>query len=263
MKVLFLCAGYGTRLEQDLEESGEFKECIGRPKALLPIGEEALISFWFQALSKLEKSLEITIVTNDKFLEQFHKSKKWYSKTGQDFKIITDGSTSNENRLGAIADIKFAIPNADDDLLVIAGDTLFHSDFDLNDFIKEFERLKSLNKAPISLIVECPCPENELEKHGIIEVNESKIVTSFLEKPKPTETKSRSQSPCFYLFDQASQKLLEEYLSQDLSMKQKDATGNFLAFLVNKAKVFAFKTKGRFDVGNLASYKFCIENFTK
>ena len=46
MKILFLCAGYGTRLEKDLKQSSEFPECIGRPKALLPIGDNALISFW-------------------------------------------------------------------------------------------------------------------------------------------------------------------------------------------------------------------------
>ena len=80
MKVLFLCAGYGTRLERDLQSSGEFSECIGRPKALLPIGEKALISYWFESLDNLEAADvvdEIIIVTNDKFNEQFYKSQKW------------------------------------------------------------------------------------------------------------------------------------------------------------------------------------------
>ena len=83
MKVLFLCAGYGTRLERDLQDSGEFPECLGRPKALLPIGEKALISYWFEALDNLQAADndlidEIIIVTNDKFNEQFYKSRKWY-----------------------------------------------------------------------------------------------------------------------------------------------------------------------------------------
>ena len=67
MKVLFLCAGYGTRLENDLKNSTEFPECIGRPKALLPIGEKALISYWFDALQLLENISEVIVVTNDKF----------------------------------------------------------------------------------------------------------------------------------------------------------------------------------------------------
>ena len=61
------------------------------------------------------------------------------------------------------------------------------------------------------MIVECPCPESEVHKHGIIEVNDQGKVTSFLEKPAATETKSRSQSPCFYLFDQDCQKLLDAF----------------------------------------------------
>ena len=80
MKVLFLCAGYGTRLERDLQSSGEFSECLGRPKALLPIGEKALISYWFESLDNLEAADmvdEIIIVTNEKFNEQFYKSRKW------------------------------------------------------------------------------------------------------------------------------------------------------------------------------------------
>ena len=147
MKILFLCAGYGTRLEKDLKQSSEFPECIGRPKALLPIGDNALISFWFEALKSVEDITDVIIVTNDKFQEQFHKSKKWYA--GSDFTekltIINDGSTSNENRLGAVADIKTGLDSEyDEEVLVIAGDTLFMDDFKMADFIQKFYQLKKV-----------------------------------------------------------------------------------------------------------------------
>ena len=38
-----------------------------------------------------------------------------------------------------------------------------------------------------------------MPKHGIVEVDPSGRVTSFLEKPAVRETQSRKQSPCFYL----------------------------------------------------------------
>ena len=44
------------------------------------------------------------------------------------FKIINDGSTSDENKLGAIGDINLVMTRenlSQDDLLVIAGDNLF------------------------------------------------------------------------------------------------------------------------------------------
>ncbi len=272
MKVIFLCAGYGTRLEQDLKESGEFTECIGRPKALLPIGDRALISFWFDQLNEIAaKVKEIVIVTNDKFYEQFCKSKKWYTeKCSLDLKmlkIVNNGSTSNDNRLGAVADIKFALEQLeqnDDPALVIAGDTLFKKDFSLLKFVDQFERnVKNLPQANVSQIIECTCPEGEVHKHGIIEVDEkSRKVTSFLEKPNPQDTKSRSQCPCFYLIDHKCQNLISQFLDEtkNLPLAARDATGNFLAFLIPKAEVFAFQTEGRYDVGNLKSYKDCLQD---
>lgn len=272
MKVLFLCAGFGTRLEKDLEASGEFPELRGRSKALLPINEKALISFWFDSIKDIEQiGREVAIVTNDKFTEEFYKSRRWYAE-GWDsnfisgFPIINNGVCSNETRMGAVADIKTGIDQGKmvgQDVLVIAGDTLFMDDFQLEDFLKRFNDLKAKHQGqPLALIVECPCPEEEVHKHGIIEVGEDGLVTSFLEKPKASDTKSRSQSPCFYAFSPEVQGILEEFLeaNKDAPLEKKDATGNFLAFLIPKAKVYAFKTKGRFDVGNLASYKFCIEN---
>ena len=44
---------------------------------------------------------------------------------------------------------------------------------------------------------------------------------------------------------------------------KKDATGNFLAYLIPKVCVHAFQTSGRYDVGNLASYKECLNGMTE
>ena len=264
MRVLFLCAGYGTRLEKDFKESGEFQELIGRPKALLPIKDKALISFWFD---ELEETNEVFIVTNDKFQEQFYKSRKWYAPNfGSEIKIFNDGSCSNETRLGAVADIKFGLDKAGesvDDLLVIAGDTLFSKTFKLTEFVTKFYELKEQNPSqPVALITDCPCPDEEVHKHGIIEVGENGRVTSFLEKPTLSETNSRSQSPCFYLLDLKCQRLLNDFLEEtkNLPLAKRDATGHFLAYIVPRAAVYAFKAGERYDVGNLSSFKYCIQN---
>ena len=271
MRVILLCAGYGTRLENDLRASEvpELKNLVGRPKGLLPIGEKALLGFWFEEFKDCPDITEILLVTNDKFLEQFAKSRKWYAADydgpeAAKIKIISDGSTCNDTRLGAVADIKFGLDNfsAEDDVLIIAGDTLFRKDFKLNEFIAEFQALKKKKKEGLALITECPCPEEEVSKHGIIEVNNEGRVVSFKEKPKLCETQSRSQSPCFYLLDVKCQQFIDDFLKEtsDLPLEKTDATGNFLAYLIPKAMVFAYKTSGRFDVGNLSSYQFCIEN---
>ena len=79
MRVILLCAGYGTRLEKDLQESNviELKSLRGRPKGLLPINDKALLSFWFEEFNGIPDINEVILVTNDKFLEQFAKSRKW------------------------------------------------------------------------------------------------------------------------------------------------------------------------------------------
>ena len=85
---------------------------------------------------------------------------------------------------------------------------------------------------PRSLILACPCPEEDVSKRGIIEVNEKENdrVTSFLEKPSPSETNSRLQSPCLYLLHPAHQRLLARFLAErkDTPLAQRDATGHFV-----------------------------------
>lgn len=54
MKAVILAAGYGTRLQKDIENdlTGNFKHLRGIAKPLLPVGPCALISHWVQALTK-------------------------------------------------------------------------------------------------------------------------------------------------------------------------------------------------------------------
>lgn len=58
--------------------------------------------------------------------------------------------------------------------------------------------MKKKTTEPVALIVACPCPEENVSKHGIIEIDSNGKVTSFLEKPKPTETSSRSKNCAFF-----------------------------------------------------------------
>ncbi len=89
--------------------------------------------------------------------------------------------------------------------MIVAGDTLFHSDFSLPLLIQKFLSLNS--KIPSSnLIVHCPCPEDRVHLHGIVELKwddnvQCEKVISFLEKPSPEDTPSRTQSPCCYLIN--------------------------------------------------------------
>ena len=55
MKVIVLAAGYGTRLQRDIQNDPEqsFKQLLGVPKPLVPVGGECVISRWMVILRKM------------------------------------------------------------------------------------------------------------------------------------------------------------------------------------------------------------------
>ena len=103
MKAIVLCAGYATRL-------GELTKNM--PKPLLRVRNQTLLDLLVDNLQEIDAIDEIVIVSNAKFFKNF---KDW-AKTRESnapIVVLNDGSTSNDNRLGAIGDIKFAMKDFD------------------------------------------------------------------------------------------------------------------------------------------------------
>lgn len=65
------------------------------------------------------------MISNHKFINHFE---SWAAeqKFTRPIRVLDDGSTDNENRLGAVKDILFAVETLQiqDDILVVAGDNL-------------------------------------------------------------------------------------------------------------------------------------------
>ena len=261
MHVVILAAGYGTRLAADLEDddTGDWEHIKNCPKPLLPLGNIPLLTRWAIMLQELKEVETICVITNDKFYQQFATWKTNLGDEELEKKIIlyNDFSTCNEDRLGAVTDLHQAsqILPPDNNLLVIAGDTIFRQDFSLRSFLDRLRDLQ-LQEKTASLICHTECPENAVRKHGIVEIDQKMRVTRFLEKPNPSETTSRFQCPCFYILSAAALELLPIFLDfhQSSPMQEKDATGKFLKFLVDRMPVFSYQVSGRFDLGNLKSY---------
>lgn len=260
MKAVILAAGYGTRLERDLrsDDSGQFSHLLGVPKALLPIGphNDALISHWVAALTQVAEISEIIVLTN---VSNHSRFKEW-AKEFPEVKLVCDGSTSNETRLGAVACMNLGAlaESSPDDTIMIGGDTLFYDGFSLGEVLGEYHKFKS-NDPGANMVLYVTCTDEEVHKYGILETDETSRVIGFLEKPQPTETESRKECPCFYIFNKDSLPLLGQFLEEkkDGPMKARDATGNFVAYLSQKKPVYATEISGRFDVGGLDSYHVC------
>ena len=125
MQCVLLAAGYATRLYPLTENM---------PKALLKLGDKTILEMVTDKIDEVSDVENIYIVTNEKFYKQFEKWCESY-KGPKKVKVINDHTTSNDNRLGAIGDLKYVIDteNINDEILVMASDNIF--DFSLCDFV--------------------------------------------------------------------------------------------------------------------------------
>jgi glucose-1-phosphate thymidylyltransferase len=231
MKSIILAAGYSTRLYPLTEKT---------PKPLLNVADKPMIEHIIRKLEQIDDIDAIYIITNDKFEQHF---KNWLKNfdTHKKIEILNDGTKSNEERLGALGDIHYAI-NAiyiSDDLIVVAGDNLF--ELSLTDVAKLFKKKKS------NVIVLHDVKDIDLaKKYGVVET-ENSIVINFEEKP--SNPKSTLISTGIYIFPKTTIELIKKYIAQG---NDADKTGTFIEWLHKRDKVFSFVTdKKWYDIGSI------------
>src|SRR5262249_265182 len=105
MNVLILAAGYATRL---------YPLTLNKAKPLLTVGCKPIIEWLLARLAGIHDLETIYIVTNDKFATDFEAWSQSYQQRHPEFKfrIVNDGSTSDDDKLGAIGDIDFVVTQA-------------------------------------------------------------------------------------------------------------------------------------------------------
>jgi glucose-1-phosphate thymidylyltransferase len=227
LDVLILAAGYATRL-RPLTDSV--------PKQLLPVGGRPMVDWILEKIRGAQID-EVHLVTNARFADRFD---RW--AVGKDVIVHDDGTTSNEDRLGAIGDIRFVQERADldGDLLVIAGDNLF--DYELTDYIG-FWRGNDGSSAVAVLDV----ADRELaKKYGVVAVDEHDRVVDFLEKPD--DPPSTLAAIATYLYTREHAALVPKYLDEG---NAPDQPGNYIAWLHKRAPVYAYRFAGGwYDIGD-------------
>ena len=136
--------------------------------------------------------------------------------------VHDDGTTSNEDRLGAIGDIAFAIERgglAGEDLLIVAGDNLIG--YSLADFVA-FWRGKDGSAIAVRELGDPAL----LTQYGVVELDEHDRVVGLEEKP--AEPKSDLAATASYLYRGEHLALLPRYLDEG---NPPDAPGNFMVWL--------------------------------
>lgn len=210
------------------------------PKALLSVANKPIIEHILDKIKKLSNINEIFLITNNKFYNKFVKWKIKYH-ISIPFKILNDNTNSEEDKLGAVGDIYFAIKkeSIDDDVLIIASDNLF--DFDLKKLVNFFKEKKE------SVIALFDVKDREIikGKYGaIILGNDNKIIDV---EEKPMNPKTSIASTACYIFSRKDLTILSKYFEQNNKI---DNLGCFIKFLVEKGKIYGLIFKGRwFDIG--------------
>lgn len=240
MKALILAAGYATRL---------YPLTLNQPKPLLKVAGKPIISYIFEKLEEIGKIAAIDtiyVVTNNKFYSHFLDwSRSINSKIP--VKIINDGTLSNEDRLGAVGDISFAVKkeNISDDLFVLAGDNLFN--FSLTEMLNLFKQRKT------SIIAGRKAAKEDISgKLGNILLDASNKIIGFEEKPQ--NPKSEIASTAIYLFNKDDLKELNNCLNQKF-----DNSGDFIRHLSEKKEVYCYLLDSQnhkcFDIGSKEIYE--------
>ena len=242
MKCIVLAAGYATRLYPLTENF---------PKPLLDVNGKSILDWLLEDVDRTIDVNEYIIVTNHRFVEKFEAWKRNCNLTRR-ITILDDGSTTNENRLGAVKDIAFAIEKLEieDDLMVLAGDNLL--DFSLENFAKYFgEKQHTCVMRHYEDVME------KLRRTGVATVDENGLVLEMQEKP--IEPKSNWAIPPFYIYKEDDLYLIRRAI---LGECDTDAPGDFIAWLCKQCQVYAYEMPGkRYDVGNLESYKYVRDNY--
>ena len=204
---------------------------------LLPLAGRPMLDYLLDRIREVEEIDEIHLVTNSRFAPTF---RDW---APPDVTVHDDGTTSNEDRLGAIGDLAFTIERAGlegEDLLVVAGDNLVG--YSLPEFVG-FWREKGGSAIAVYEVADVEL----LKGYGVIELDADDRVVGFEEKP--TRPRSNLAATAAYLYRTQDLELLARYLDEG---NPPDAPGNFVAWLHPRAPVHGYRFAGEWhDIGDL------------
>jgi len=240
MKLLVIAAGHATRL---------YPLTLNQPKALLPVGGRPMLDRVLGALASVKPD-GIYVVTNSKFAPHF---RDW-AAARPDVIVVDDGTTSDEDKLGAIGDIAFVLDQAqvDDDLVVVAGDNLFSDD------LVEFGAFCRARNAPVVALHDVG-DLTQMSKYNAIETDEQGRITYFEEKPQ--NATSTLTAIALYFYPRHVLPLIRQYVDEG---NNPDQPGRLVQWLYSRVDVFTWRVPGEwYDIGSEATLREADAKFSR
>ena len=234
MNVLILAAGYATRL---------YPLTLNKAKPLLVVGGKPIVEWLADSLVGIPDLEMIYVVSNDKFAADFQVWSQQYPKRHPElkFKIVNDGSTSDDDKLGAIGDINFVVTRENlsgSSLLIAAGDNLFTDS--LADFVA-YARGREVTVAVYDV-----GDTEAIKKYGNVIVDPKGIIIRFEEKPQNPQ--GTLAAIALYYYSPVVLSLLRTYLAAG---NNADQPGRFVQWLHTRKPVNTFQITGKWlDIGS-------------
>jgi len=227
MKALVLAAGYATRL---------YPLTLDRPKALLEVGGKPMLDHVVERLLPMGVD-GLIVVTNAKFTPHFEQ----WARGKADVTVVDDGTTSNDDRLGAIGDIGFVLDRLglDEELVVVAGDNLFSDD------ISGFTVYGREVEAPV-LAVHDVGDLSRMGEYNQVEVDDQGRIVFFEEKP--SDPRTTFAGVALYYYPRHTLPLVRDYLADG---NNPDQPGRLVEWLYPRTPVYTWRLPGRwYDIGS-------------
>ncbi|HET7743958.1 MAG TPA: nucleotidyltransferase family protein [Gaiellaceae bacterium] len=227
MRALVLAAGYATRL---------YPLTLDKPKALLEVGGRPMLDYVLERLQEMEVA-ETIVVTNAKFAPHFEE----WAGPKRDVTVVNDGTTSNDDRLGAIGDIGFVVEQRgiDDDLVVVAGDNLFAED------VSGFARYGREVGAPVIAVHDIG-DLARMHEYNQIEIDSEGRIVFFEEKP--AQARTTLAGVALYYYPASALPLVRRYLADG---NNPDQPGRLIQWLYPRTAVYTWRLPGEwYDIGS-------------
>ena len=246
MKLIVLAAGYATRL---------YPLTLDRPKALLPVAGRPMLEHVLERLAAIPEIDGAYVATNSKFARVFRDWAAAYAPPGADWRVtvVDDGTTSDEDKLGAIGDLDLVLRSEriDDDVVVVAGDNLFSDD------LVDFGRFALARDAPVLAVYDVR-DLDEMPKYSAIAADDDGRITSFEEKPdRPTSTLT---GIALYFYPRSVLPLIRQYIAEG---NNPDQPGRLVQWLYPQTPVYTWEVPGIwYDIGSQETLREADEAFS-
>lgn len=231
-----LAAGYATRLYPLTQD---------RPKALLPLGEGTVLDWLFGRLVQWPLA-DVTVVSNHRFYAQFAAWQRG-RKAAVPVRVLDDGTTSDQDKLGAIRDLALAMDRqgARGDLVVAAGDNVFT--WEMPALWAAVQR----HPASASVVVTDVADRQLARQYGIVTCAPDGRITSFVEKP--SDPPSTLAATGLYYLPARPASRVAEYLQ---SGAPGDQLGHWVRWLSEREPVYGIRGEGVwYDIGDVQTYE--------